>query len=68
MQDLYVRAEFRRLGIASSFVKYLFEQSSKKGSPSVNWLCLRSNENALKFYNRIGGVISNTFLYQIDLL
>ena len=61
MQDLYIRADYRRYGIASSLIHSILEKDSE--SP-LNWLCLTSNGEGKKFYEKIGGKQPGNFLYQ----
>lgn len=57
LEDLYVREQYRRMGVASLLLKRLAQEASdvSGGIGRLEWNCLRWNENALKFYERIGG-------------
>ncbi|EEY67892.1 uncharacterized protein PITG_18300 [Phytophthora infestans T30-4] len=57
LEDLYVRPEFRRRGLATLLFGALAEETQRisEGEGRLEWSCLRWNEGALKFYERIGG-------------
>ncbi|KAG6961330.1 hypothetical protein JG688_00009141 [Phytophthora aleatoria] len=57
LEDLYVRPEFRRRGLATLLFGALAEETQRisEGKGRLEWWCLRWNEGALKFYERIGG-------------
>lgn len=57
LEDLYVRPEFRRRGLATLLFGALAEETQRisNGQGRLEWACLRWNEGALKFYERIGG-------------
>lgn len=54
LEDLYVRPHFRRKGYAGMLLKTLAEETLRLGGKRLEWACLKWNENALKFYARIG--------------
>ncbi|KAE9284244.1 hypothetical protein PF008_g27207 [Phytophthora fragariae] len=57
LEFLYVRPEFRRRGLATLLFGALAEETQRisEGKGRLEWSCLRWNEGALKFYERIGG-------------
>eukprot|EP00644_Phytophthora_capsici_P000354 jgi/Phyca11/560159/estExt2_Genewise1.C_PHYCAscaffold_40642 len=57
LEDLYVRPEFRRRGLATLLFGALAEETQRisEGKGRLEWSCLRWNEGALSFYDRIGG-------------
>ncbi|KAL4101430.1 hypothetical protein PRIC1_005182 [Phytophthora ramorum] len=57
LEDLYVRPSFRRRGLATLLFGALAEEAQRisEGEGRLEWWCLRWNEGALKFYERIGG-------------
>lgn len=57
LEDLYVRPAFRRRGFATLLFGALAEEAQRisEGKGRLEWSCLRWNEGALKFYERIGG-------------
>ncbi|OWZ13506.1 GCN5-related N-acetyltransferase [Phytophthora megakarya] len=57
LEDLYVRPEFRRQGLATLLFGALAEETQRisEGKGRLEWWCLRWNEGALKFYEQIGG-------------
>ena len=58
LEDLYIRPEYRRRGYATLLFGRLGQEvQSVCGDTGgrLDWSCLRWNENALKFYESIGG-------------
>ncbi|KAG7375613.1 Diamine acetyltransferase 1 [Phytophthora pseudosyringae] len=57
LEDLYVRPEFHRQGLATLLFGALAEETQRisDGQGRLEWSCLRWNEGALAFYDRIGG-------------
>ncbi|RLN78330.1 hypothetical protein BBJ28_00000495 [Nothophytophthora sp. Chile5] len=57
LEDLYVRPAYRRRGLATILFGALAEEAQRisEGKGRLEWCCLRWNEGALKFYDRIGG-------------
>lgn len=58
LEDLFVRPAFRRRGLATRLLQCLAQEASRisEGKGRLEWNCLRWNEGALSFYERIGGV------------
>lgn len=60
LEDLYVRPVARRRGVATRLFGALGRETravaDETGDARLEWSCLRWNEGALKFYERIGGV------------
>ncbi|CAD5235290.1 unnamed protein product [Bursaphelenchus xylophilus] len=56
MEDLYIKNEFRRQGLARLLVKELAKEASEKKMPRINWTVLDWNTNARNFYHKIGAV------------
>lgn len=58
LEDLYVRPEYRRCGFASLLFARLGQEVKNVCGDlggRLDWICLQWNENALKFYEEIGG-------------
>ncbi|CAD5228572.1 unnamed protein product [Bursaphelenchus okinawaensis] len=52
MEDLYIKQEFRRQGVAKILVKELAKEAHEKKMPRINWTCLNWNQNARDFYHK----------------
>lgn len=55
LEDLFVRPEFRRQNFATKLLARLATEVGLVGGGRLEWSCLRWNEGALRFYERIGG-------------
>ncbi|KAI6191062.1 N-acetyltransferase domain-containing protein [Aphelenchoides bicaudatus] len=53
MEDLYVRPEFQRQGLAKLFVKSLAKEAAEKGYKRINWNVLNWNTPARDFYKTL---------------
>lgn len=56
IEDLFVRADFRRRGIARALFAHLAKQAIDEGCGRLEWWVLDWNEPALEFYRSLGAV------------
>jgi GNAT superfamily N-acetyltransferase len=54
LDDLYVRPGCRKLGIGRALLSHVAREGTKLGGGRFEWIALRWNENALRFYHSIG--------------
>ena len=54
LEDLYVRPEFRRRGIAKALLRQLVRYAGEDGATRIGWFVLDWNAPAMEFYDRIG--------------
>lgn len=54
LEDLYVRAQFRKRGYGKLLIKALAVECKRIGGGRVEWCCLRWNEPSLGFYRSLG--------------
>ncbi|KAJ0181513.1 hypothetical protein K1T71_003598 [Dendrolimus kikuchii] len=54
VEDLYVRPEWRRAGVATALLQRLCQMALGEGVHRVDWHVLLDNEPALRFYARLG--------------
>jgi GNAT superfamily N-acetyltransferase len=54
LEDLYVRPEFRGLGLGRALLVYLARVARERGCGRLEWSVLDWNEPAIGFYGRIG--------------
>jgi GNAT superfamily N-acetyltransferase len=54
LEDLFVRPQFRRNGIAKSVFRYLASKAVAEGCGRMEWSVLNWNENAIAFYRSLG--------------
>ena len=54
LEDLYVRPEFRRRGIAKALLRQLVHYARGENANRIGWFVLDWNTHAMDFYDRIG--------------
>jgi GNAT superfamily N-acetyltransferase len=57
LEDLYIKPEFRRLGLGQAFFKILIQHAKKTNCQRITWQVLEWNEPAIKFYEKLGATI-----------
>ncbi len=55
LEDLYVRDEFRRHGLARALLSVLARECVEKGYSRLGWAVLDWNSNAIALYDSVGG-------------
>jgi GNAT superfamily N-acetyltransferase len=54
LEDLYVRPEFRRQGVARALMRRLEAIAHEQGCGRLQWVVLRNNTAAVKLYESLG--------------
>ena len=54
IEDLYIKDEFRSMGIGTIFFKYLAELALNRGCGKIEWYASAWNEKAIAFYTKMG--------------
>ena len=62
LDDLYVLEPYRRRGIAAALLNELFEIARRERCNRVRWQVLDWNENAIRFYKKIGATLDNEWI------
>jgi ribosomal protein S18 acetylase RimI-like enzyme len=57
LDDLYVRPAFRRLGIGRALLTRVAQTGMELGGGRFEWITLRWNESAFRFYRSIGASV-----------
>lgn len=57
LEDLFVRLDFRRMGIGKAILSHLAQLTVSRGGGCLEWSVLDWNEPAIAFYRRLGAVI-----------
>ncbi|QDV42900.1 Protease synthase and sporulation negative regulatory protein PAI 1 [Stieleria neptunia] len=55
LEDIYVRPEFRKMGIGKSLLRRLAEIAIERNCGRMEWAVLNWNQNAIDVYQAIGG-------------
>ncbi|PAY19816.1 GNAT family N-acetyltransferase [Rhodopirellula sp. SM50] len=55
LEDIYVRPEFRKMGIGKSLLRKLAEIAIERNCGRMEWAVLDWNQNAIDVYQAIGG-------------
>jgi GNAT superfamily N-acetyltransferase len=57
LDDIYVRPEFRKRGIGRALLEAVAKIGMKIGGGRFEWIALRWNENAFRFYRSLGAKV-----------
>ena len=57
LEDLFVRPEFRGLGIGRALLQRLARLALERGCGRFEWAVLDWNENAIGFYKKLGATV-----------
>ena len=60
MDDLYVRHEFRGIGIGTRLIQRVIDLAKDSGCHKMRWQVSQWNEPAIDFYKSLGASIDNT--------
>jgi ribosomal protein S18 acetylase RimI-like enzyme len=67
LEDLYVRPEFRRRGIAKALLRQLVHYARREEANRIGWFVLDWNTSAMDFYDRIGArAVPEWRIYSLD--
>lgn len=59
LDDLYVRPAFRKTGIGRALLTQVARIGAELGGGRLEWIALRWNESAFRFYRSIGASVMN---------
>ncbi|CAN3127864.1 GNAT family N-acetyltransferase [Mycobacterium sp. smrl_JER01] len=62
LEDLFVRPQFRRRGLARKLLATLARECVEHGYSRLSWAVLDWNVNAIALYDRIGGTPQNEWI------
>lgn len=62
VEDLYVKPEYRGMGIGSQFFKQLARYAIQKDCCRMEWHVFSWNDTAISFYQKLGGVLRNDLI------
>lgn len=59
LEDIYVRPQYRRRGVGSALLRAVGVIGMERDCGRFEWIALRWNESALKFYENLGARVLN---------
>jgi len=62
LEDIYVRPQYRRRGVGSALLKAVGVIGMERDCGRFEWIALRWNEAALKFYENLGARVLNEWV------
>jgi GNAT superfamily N-acetyltransferase len=67
LEDLFVKPEYRGMGMGKQFLTHLANIALEKGCARMEWAVLDWNEPAIKFYKSIGATaMSDWTVYRLE--
>ncbi|MFM8438688.1 MAG: N-acetyltransferase family protein [Candidatus Kapaibacterium sp.] len=54
IEDIYLREEFRRMGLGSKTLRFVLEEARRRSCGRIEWQVLDWNTPAVSFYEKIG--------------
>ena len=57
LDDLYVRPEFCKRGVGRALLEAVAQIGAERGGGRFEWITLRWNENAFRFYRSLGATV-----------
>lgn len=57
LDDLYLDADYRNLGIGQAVMAYLADLAVRRGCGRFEWIVIDSNTNAIAMYRKLGATI-----------
>lgn len=68
LEDIYVRSDFRRRGIAKALLRRLVSYARAEEAHRIGWVVLDWNTPAMDFYERIGArAVPGWRIYNLDI-
>ncbi|MEK6747172.1 MAG: GNAT family N-acetyltransferase [Pseudomonadota bacterium] len=64
IEDLFIRPDFRRKGIARKILQHLANKALSEGCGRLEWSVLDWNKDAIAFYESIGAIQMNEWIVQ----
>ena len=62
LEDLYIRREYRTLGIGKALLSHIAQIAVTRDCARVEWTCLDWNKPSLDFYKSLGAEILTTWI------
>lgn len=62
LEDIFVDEEYRKKGTGRLLMQELINEARARGCIKMEWKCLKWNENAVRFYEKLGAEVSPDWL------
>jgi len=62
LEDVFVLPEFRQMGIGKLIMRHLGKLATERNCGRIEWVVLDWNQNAIDFYNNLGGQVQKEWL------
>ncbi|KAH8890096.1 acyl-CoA N-acyltransferase [Thozetella sp. PMI_491] len=62
LEEFYVLPEYRRKGYGRLLIEGIAKEAHKAGCVKMEWVCLKNNERALRFYDKLGAKLMDDWL------
>ena len=66
LEDLFVVDDARKKGVGKEMFNFCLEEAKREGCCELQWAVLSWNEDAIGFYERMGGRRQDLHIYSID--
>lgn len=66
LNDLFVLPEYRGKGYGAKLIEHAVDQIKQRGIKRLQWLTMKSNEQAQKLYDRLPASTSDWVLYTLN--
>jgi len=66
LEDIFVVERVRKKGVGKELFRYCLEEAKKQGCCELQWAVLTWNEDAIGFYERMGGKRQDLHIYSIE--
>ncbi len=66
LEDIFVVEEVRKKGVGKDLFRFCLEEAGREGCCELQWAVLTWNEDAIGFYESMGGKRQDLHIYSID--
>lgn len=67
IEDIYIKPEYRKMGFGKVIMSFMANIALNEGCSRLDWTCLDWNENAIEFYQHLGGThLKNRYYFRAD--
>jgi GNAT superfamily N-acetyltransferase len=66
LEDIFVTESVRKKGVGKELFNFCLEEAKKQGCRELQWAVLTWNEDAIGFYERMGGKRQDLHVYSIE--